>query len=87
MHGEAVCDIPCPGDSGEMCGGYLAMSVYVNDGNIDPVDPPAEEPVDPVDPTEYGYMGCFADMPGTDRYGVALCARFYTPDFVLLRVV
>lgn len=44
-NGVGVCDMACSGDSGELCGGSYAMSVYEND-NVE------------VDPS---YRGCFAD--------------------------
>jgi len=64
MHGDGVCDIACTGDSGVMCGGNYAMSVYANDGGVDPVDP--EKPVEP--PTDPSYVGCYADQPEPDRW-------------------
>ena len=32
--GEGVCDMACPGDSTEICGGFFAQSVYANFENV-----------------------------------------------------
>lgn len=58
-YGDGVCDMPCDGNTSEICGGNFAISIYSNDG-ASPVDP--TDPVDPVEPpTDPAYLGCFTD--------------------------
>ncbi|CAN0303355.1 unnamed protein product [Ectocarpus sp. 6 AP-2014] len=46
-HGDGVCDMPCPGDSAEFCGGSYSMNVYEN--------PDADY--------VRSYRGCYSDPP------------------------
>ena len=77
VHGEGVCDVPCTGDSGEMCGGYYAISVYSRDwdgdDSVDPVGEPIEEPTD--DPA---YLGCFGDVRGSRTFGLRIVEQSMT---------
>ncbi|CAM9620699.1 unnamed protein product [Ectocarpus sp. 6 AP-2014] len=47
-NGAGVCELPCAGDSSEICGGHHAMSVYSHG-------------VVTVDPVDSIYLGCFSD--------------------------
>lgn len=51
QHGFTTCDYPCSGDNTEVCGGYLATSLYEMNGL----------PSDPPDGTKY--IGCYKDAP------------------------
>lgn len=54
-HGYSSCEFPCSGDDTEICGGYDAFSLYLNDGSgtVDPTPAPT--------PSKPAYVGCYKD--------------------------
>jgi WSC domain len=52
------CDLPCPGNSAEICGASLMLSIYNSSTIIPP--PPAPQPLPTVGDSWY-YWGCYAE--------------------------
>lgn len=75
---DSECNVPCPGNNDENCGGSYRLSVYENTAWIPTVNPEIEG---------YGYLGCYNDtlstralsgsfMYDSENMTVELCAEF-----------
>ncbi|CAM9620491.1 unnamed protein product [Ectocarpus sp. 6 AP-2014] len=66
-NGVGVCDMPCGGDAGEICGGFYAMSIYENDGDGGDNDGDGgDNDGDGGDDEDPSFLGCYSD-PADNR--------------------
>ena len=89
--GEDKCDMPCPGEEGESCGGYLTMDVFQT--GLKPLVPSKlgrgpwpitgnEENVDGQPPVKIVYLLTIAGR--ASRQVSRLIKRIYSPDHYIL---